>query len=112
MIKLLLDANLSYRLVKKIEDKYTDCIHVTNTNLDTLAKDIDIWNWAKNNQYTIVTNDEDFENFLNYLQFPPKIILLKTGNQATSYIATILLESFHEIQNFANSKDEGLLEIF
>ena len=37
---LLLDANLSYRLVKKLTIKF-DCIHVTRTGLENPAKDVD-----------------------------------------------------------------------
>lgn len=40
MIRLLLDANLSYRLVKKIEDTYPKAVHVTRTGLVNPAKDM------------------------------------------------------------------------
>lgn len=111
MIKLLLDANLSYRLVKKLKEKYPDSIQVTRTGLPNPAKDIEIWNWAKINDYLIVTNDEDFEHLLNQHQFPQKVILLRTGNQTTKIISQVLLKLYKEIKNFVILDDLGLLEI-
>ncbi len=111
MIILLLDANLSYRLVKKLTKKYPESIHVTRAGLKNPAQDIEIWEWAKTNNYLIVTNDEDFEHLLNLYHFPPKIILLRIGNQPTNTIAKILIEYFKEIEDFSISEDLGLLEI-
>lgn len=112
MLKLLLDANLSYRLVKKVAHVYPECKHVTRTGLPIPAKDNDIWNWAKTNGYIIITNDEDFDRFLSINGFPPKVILLQMGNQSTSYIATILIHNYDEIKELSTSEDFGLLELF
>ena len=46
-MKLLFDANLSYRLVKTLEEAYPHCLHVTKTGLEVPATDIEIWDWAK-----------------------------------------------------------------
>jgi len=59
----------------------------------------------------IVTNDEDFEHLLNLYHFPPKVILLRVGNQQTNSIAKILIEYYSEIDSFSKSNDLGLLEI-
>ena len=111
MIRLLLDANLSYRLVKKLKEKFPECIHVTRTGLRNPAQDIAIWEWAKENNYLIVTNDEDFEHLLNLYHFPPKVILLRMGNQPTNSIAKILIDFCTEIESFSKSDELGLLEI-
>lgn len=112
MIKLLFDANLSYRLVKKLINNYPDCIHVSKTGLSIPALDIEIWDWARNNNYIIVTNDEDFENLSQLYGFPPKVILIKTGNQSSDYIAEFLQDRIDIITDFINNKDLGILEIF
>ena len=59
-MKLLIDANLSWRLVKLISKSFPGSIHVSKTGLKIPAIDKQIWDWAKKNGYTIVTNDEDF----------------------------------------------------
>ncbi|MEZ4910785.1 MAG: DUF5615 family PIN-like protein [Saprospiraceae bacterium] len=64
-MKLLLDANISWRIVKNIESYVEKCIHVDNCDLKVPAQDIEIWNFAKANQFIIITNDEDFKFFYN-----------------------------------------------
>ncbi len=111
-MKLLFNANLSWRLKKILADYYPDCIHVEDTGLSIPAKDIEIWEYAKKNNYIIVTNDEDFYNLLVIKGFPPKLIFLRTGNQSTHNIANILIKHKEEINKLINSDDTGLLEIF
>ena len=62
-MKLILDANISWRLIKKLIN-YPDSIHINQTKLPQPASDIDIWNFAKKNNYIIVTFDEDFYHLL------------------------------------------------
>jgi predicted nuclease of predicted toxin-antitoxin system len=44
--------------------------------------------------------------------FPPKIILLRTGNQSTKYIAGILSKHKNEIIDFLANEEYGVLEIY
>lgn len=111
-MKLLLDANLSYRLVKKLQHNFPACLHVTKTGLPVPAKDIDIWMWAKNNAYTlVVSNDEDFLHLLEQHGPPPKLVLLRIGNQSTQTIANILLKSAKDIEHLYTANDIDVLEI-
>ena len=85
-MKLLLDANISWRLAGKLQTHFNDCFHVDHLGLVVPAKDAEIWNHALLNNLIIVTNDEDFLNLANVNGFPPKVVLLRTGNQSNSYI--------------------------
>ena len=111
-MKLLLDANISWRLAARLKPHYEECHHVDYIGFDNPAKDIEIWNYALNNKFLIVTNDEDFLNLMNLKGFPPKIILLKTGNQSNSYIEALLIKYRADIQSLHQSDDYGILEIF
>jgi len=111
MPKLLFDANISYRIKKKVNTFFDDALHVTDTSLKVPAKDIYIWDWAKNNNYLIVSYDSDFERLFNINGFPPKLILLKIGNQSTQFIADMLISSFEKIVSFEKNPSQGLLEI-
>lgn len=111
-MKLLLDANLSWRLIKLLNPDFTDVHHVDSIGLNPPASDVDIWDWAKQNQAIIVTNDEDFENLLLQKGFPPKIVLLRTGNQATKTVAALLVKYKKDIKLLHLSTSYGLLEIF
>jgi len=111
-VKLLLDANLSYRLVKKLQPVYTECLHVSQTGLPVPAKDIDIWNWAKQNDYAfVVSNDEDFLYLLQRFGSPPKLVLLRTGNQSTQMVADILLNAVKDLEVLMESDELEILEI-
>ena len=112
-MKIILDANLSYRLVKKLTDDFPECLHVSKTGLPIPASDVAIWDWAKINGYVIVvSNDEDFRFLLERFGSPPKVILLKTGNKSTEQIATILRQNKSGIVDLAESNDTDLLEIY
>ncbi len=111
-MKLLLDANLSWRMAARLKDHFTDCLHVDHIGLDIPASDTDIWNYALANECIIITNDDDFLNFTNFKHFPPKVVLLRTGNQSNSYIQQLLIKHISDIEALANSAEIGLLEIF
>lgn len=112
MVKLLFDANILYRLVKKLIKDYPACVHVSKTELSIPALDDEIWNWAKNNDFVIVTNDDDFNNLSQLYGFPPKIIILRTGNQSTDFIAELFQNRIETIIDFINDNELGILEIF
>ena len=91
-MKLLLDANVSWRLTARLKLHFEECLHVDYIGLNMPPKDAEIWNYALANKAIIVTNDEDFLDFANITGFPPKVILLKTGNQSNSYIEALLIK--------------------
>ena len=110
-MKLLLDANLSWRMVQVLKQHFEECLHVDSIGLTVPAKDSEIWDYARKENLIIVTNDEDFIDFMNVKGFPPKVILLKTGNQSRLYITNLLIQRKDEILVFFNSAEVGLLEI-
>lgn len=85
-MKLILDANISWRLTVSLKNHFDDCFHVDHIGLDIPASDTDIRNYALAAGLTIVTNDDDFLNFTNVKGFPPKVVLLRTGNQSNKFM--------------------------
>ena len=109
-MKLLLDANLSWRLTPFLSEQFGECIHVNQTNLPKPAKDTEIWNYAASNGYTIVTQDSDFLNPFTTRGYPPKIILLRTGNIDRKEAGEIMIKAKPSIEDLEKN-DYGLLEI-
>jgi len=110
-MKLLLDANISWRITK-ILDPYVDvCIHVDHCDLKVPAKDKEIWEYAEANQYIIITNDDDFINFSAIYGYPPKIVIIKTGNLRRIFVQELLLKYLDDIKLLHESSDTGILEI-
>ena len=58
-MKLLFDHNLSPRLVARLADVLPDASHVALAGLDR-ATDQQVWEFAREHGYTIVTKDTDF----------------------------------------------------
>ena len=52
-MKLLLDQNISFRLIKLISDIYPEVKQVRDLGLENYT-DSEIWDYAKANDYTIV----------------------------------------------------------
>ena len=111
-MKLLLDANISRRLTVNLQLHFEACFHVDNVGITVPAKDIEIWNYALHNNLIIVTNDNDFLNLAEVKGFPPKVVLLRTGNQSNRFIEEILIKHKQDINLLSQSDEYGFLEIF
>jgi len=59
MKKLLFDENISQRVIARISSIYNDAVHVKDFGLEQ-TDDNKIWNFAKTNDYIIVSKDSDF----------------------------------------------------
>jgi predicted nuclease of predicted toxin-antitoxin system len=109
-MKILLDANISWKLSAALKPVFGECDHVDFIGLDVPARDIDIWNYALKNGYTIISKDSDFVDLLELKGFPPKIVLLKTGNNSSKALMDLLIKIKTEIESLEKS-NYGLLEI-
>jgi predicted nuclease of predicted toxin-antitoxin system len=110
-ISLLLDANLSWRSVAILKTYFDDCCHVDDTALSVPAKDTEIWDYARERGMLIVTNDEDFLHLSTIRGFPPKILLLRMGNQSRKFIEQTLIKVREQIKLFIESSEYGTLEL-
>ena len=110
-MKLLLDQNISYKLVKQLEEYFPESSHVKLENLSE-SNDFEIWKFAKDNDFTIVTQDVDFSEISFIRGIPPKIIWLKCGNTTSQYIFETLIINFNSIINFINEPDTSCLMLF
>lgn len=112
-MKLLFDQNISFRVVIQILEKFPEAKHVKEFGLDS-ASDGQIRNFAKENQFAIVTFDADFFDLVTLYGHPPKVIWLRLGNRSSKNLAEILLTHYEIINEFIsdNSYSEmGCLEI-
>jgi predicted nuclease of predicted toxin-antitoxin system len=110
-MKLLLDANLPYKLTNILSPIFGECFHVDNIGLNVPAKDTEIWSYALENNCIIVSKDNDFIELLEQRGFPPKIVLLKIGNSNNKILAEALIKAKEAIFNLA-TEDYGLLEVY
>ncbi|MBE9128539.1 MULTISPECIES: DUF5615 family PIN-like protein [unclassified Coleofasciculus] len=107
-MKLLLEKNLSDRIVAQIIDLYPDSEHVKPLAL-TNTDDAIIWEYAKANDFVIVSKDSDFHQRSLLYGHPPKFIYLRVGNCSTSKIVQILRDSLDIISQFGDREAESIL---
>ncbi len=109
-MKLLFDANLSPELAKIFSKAYPKSSHVFHFGLE--KDDKLIWEFARLNDFVIVTKDNDFVNLSNIFGSPPKVIFIKRENCPTKTIESILKLHREAIESFIQEdKDLGLLII-
>jgi predicted nuclease of predicted toxin-antitoxin system len=107
-MKLLLDENLSDRIVRKIVDLYPGSAHVKTLALNN-TDDGMIWEYAKTNDFAIVSKDSDFYQRSVLYGYPPKFIYLRIGNSPTAKIVQILRDNFDTIGQFETGESESIL---
>ncbi len=109
-MKLLLDNNLSPKLIAQLASLYPDANHVALLGLES-ASDLEVWNYARQNGYCLVSKDSDFNELLVSKGFPPKLIWIRLGNCTTAEIATLLQTHYEMIMGFSSDVSAGLLEL-
>ena len=87
-MRLLFDQNLSRKLVTRLADIFPEASHV---QFDGLAEktDTEIWEFAKANDFCIVTQDADFAEKSRLYGSPPKVVWLRCGNTPTKEVEAL-----------------------
>ena len=103
-MKLLFDQNISFRIINKIGDFFPLSSQVRLLGLEN-SKDFEIWNYARENEFTIVTFDTDFYDISLIKGIPPKIVWLRLGNISTQDLANCLVKNQELIKEFIENID-------
>ena len=112
-MKLLFDQNISFRVISKLDTIFHGSGQVKDLGLQNYS-DINIWKYAKENNFSIVTFDSDFFDLANLYGHPPKIIWLRTGNRTTQELAELLNSKSEVIIDFISNptnNELGCVEI-
>jgi predicted nuclease of predicted toxin-antitoxin system len=109
-MKLLLDENLSRRLVPFLQHDYPGSNQVVSLGMQS-ATDQEVWQKAQDDDYVIVTRDADFQELSLVWGQPPKVIRLKTLNQTRAITLKLLIESRDVIAESLLDQDLAAIEI-
>ena len=107
-MRLLFDENLSARLVGALADQFPDSSHVNLVGLAS-ATDLEIWAYAREHDFTVVSKDDDFQSLSLVNGAPPKVIWLRIGNASTAGIEAFIRSGLVKIRTFEISPAESLL---
>lgn len=100
---LLIDQNLSPKLVNRLVDLFPGSKHVQSVRLDC-ANDEQVWEHARLNG-----KDEDY-NILSVMRgSPPKVSWLQLGNCTTVQVETVFRARFADVEAFEQDPSVGTL---
>jgi predicted nuclease of predicted toxin-antitoxin system len=108
-MKLLFDENLSRKLVPLLEDLFPGSAHVTRVGMTSGVSDRQVWDYAAENGFAIITADNDFPSLAETLGHPPKVILLDNCDYPTSVAARIIRAESSRILEFADDAHPVLI---
>jgi predicted nuclease of predicted toxin-antitoxin system len=103
-------SNLSRKLVTSLADIFPNASHV---QLQGLAEktDTEIWDFAKLNNFCIVTQDADFTERSRLYSSPPKVVWLRCGNAPTNQVETLIRYGQEAIQELLSNSSIHCLEL-
>ena len=81
-MKLLFDENLSRKLVIRLAELYPESAHVAEADL-LESPDREIWEFAKAQDFVIVSTDSDFYELATTIGPPPKVVWLRRWKHPT-----------------------------
>ncbi len=110
-MKLLFDQNLSPKLARYFTSSFDNAQHLQDMHLEG-TDDTSVWEFAKTNEFTIVTKDSDFNNLVAFRGFPPKVIWIRRGNCSTTDINKLIENNLDTIKAFINDEVNGILSMY
>jgi len=110
-VKLLLDENLSRRMVPMLDLHYPCSSQIALLGLER-ASDSKIWAYAAQHDFIIVTKDSDFIDLSTLYGQPPKMIFLKTGNQPWQKTLQILIDHKRHLESTLIESNAACVDLY
>lgn len=110
-MRLLIDENLSPKLVRYLAESFPGSRHVRDVLLNA-RQDEAICQWAGANNYTILTQDDDFFLLAQLRGQQEKVVCLRFGNRRVRDIAGQLRLQAGLIAEFIAEGRAACLELF
>lgn len=97
-------------MVRLLDDLYPDSMHVRDAGLRE-AEDTEIWRYAADHGFIIVSKDSDFHMMSIMYGHPPKVVWLRTGNGPTEAAADLLREHRATMEQFHADPEAAFLAL-
>ncbi len=109
-MKLLLDENLSHKLPEQLSDLFPHSTHVRNVGLRS-SDDPLVWQFARDNDFVLISKDADMHDRSLVFGFPPKIIRIRLGNCTTPAIEDLVRREFDKTNEFLDDDYASFLAL-
>ena len=107
-MKLLVDENLPKGLVKLLAPDFPGSAHVKELDL-TATEDTDLWMYAQQHGFCIISKDKDFQQMSILRGSPPKVIWLRMGNNPAIRVFELVTRQMGAIKHFIDHPNRSLL---
>lgn len=107
-MKLLFDENLSPKLPQMLTGLFPGSIHLRHCNLKGAADD-EVWEYARDNGFIVVSKDSDFYQRILLYGAPPKLVWLRIGNCSRDDVIKLLITHEQKIRSLALDATEAVL---
>jgi predicted nuclease of predicted toxin-antitoxin system len=94
-------------VVASLVAAFPDSSHVALLGLDR-ATDAQVWHYAKQHGYHIVTKDDDFYHLALLHGPPPKVIWVRLGNCTTRQVLDLLISRREHIAAFVGDVEQAV----
>jgi predicted nuclease of predicted toxin-antitoxin system len=95
-MKLLYDENLSPKLPRMLAAPFPGSAHARECGLRGRPDD-EVWQYARDHDFVIVSKDSDFQQRGLLLGHPPKLVWLRVGNCTRDHLVRLILAHQPEI---------------
>jgi predicted nuclease of predicted toxin-antitoxin system len=109
-VKLLLDENLSRRLVPVLQGRFPGTSQVALLSLER-ATDTQICEHAAQQDFVICTKDGDFQRLVAARGYRPRLIHLALGNAGNDAVLAALLAAAERLQLAFDDPNTGVVVI-
>jgi len=109
-MKFLLDAHLPPVLARVMTREGYEVVHVFDLDMNA-ATDPEIWEYAGQNGYVVISKDEDFVRWQGDGRDSPSFVWLRTGNCKNKELIDALLNNLPAVVEFLES-GSSMVEIF
>lgn len=89
---------------------YPQSNHVYLIGLDQASDEV-VWQYARENEFIIVTKDLDYNELVILRGFPPKVVWIRLGNCTTGQIEALLRLHNEDIKVLSEDLNLGLLTL-
>ena len=109
-MKLLLDENLSRRLVPALQDRFPGSSQVALLGLER-ATDAALCNYAAEHGFVLCSKDDDFYRIVAARGYRPKLVHMALGNASNDSVLAALLSAAARIDAALADADVGVVVV-
>ncbi|MGA1372696.1 MAG: DUF5615 family PIN-like protein [Pseudomonadales bacterium] len=110
-MKLLLDENISRRIVLALQDRFPGSSHVAFLGLEG-ATDGRLCDYAAEHDFVLCSKDDDFSTLVANRGYRPKLVRLAIGNATNDQVLAALLAASERIEKVLSEEAGGVAVIY